>query len=237
MYISELSVGTRLRDSRSGHSFLIGGHGLPGYPGTVLVSEYVIARRALDAPKAEYTDPERKKFGSNDYPETDLHRWLNSDAEDGFLAELSPEMQLALETTAVPYSRTPESVETFEAKVFIPSLEELGAVCPDHTPEGGRIPVFKEFRRRFALPAAEVVAEARPGWGVLSEGDSWCYWLRSSHPLHSSVQYVCHSHSPYVFYGAFREYIGVRPICCVNDALEVEQLDGAYTVCARERSV
>lgn len=234
MKLAHVPVGARLKDNHSGHSFLVGEHNHAQWPGTVLVCEKVIARAPLDLPKETYSDTESRKFGSNDYPASDLHRWLNDDKNGGFLEELSQELRSSLLLAEVPYCGRSGELETFQAKVFLLSLEEIGVDCPDHMAEGSRIALFREFRRRFSFPTPEVVAKAPAGYGVLNENDSWSYWLRSSHPAHSSVQYVCHAHSPYAMRAAYRSHIGVRPACCVDSNLEVVEQDGEYIICCLE---
>lgn len=235
MTLSELRVGTKVKDFEGGYTFLVGEHCHEGWNGTVLVSEKVISRQVFDAPKEVYTDAERRKFGSNEFPDSDLCLWLND--EKGFLSELSPTLRNAIFVSDVPYCRKNDNIDMFRAKVFLPSVAELGLSFVEHPQEGNCIEIFRDFRRRYAMPTASVVAAAPKGFGVLTENDSWCYWLRSSHLKHSSVQYVSHSHSPYVFFAANRDYVGVRPIFCVDPDLRIEVKNGEYWVCTEKGSV
>ena len=227
MKIKELNIGARIIDDK-GISFLTADHNNPFYKGTVLVSEKVISIRCLDEPKESYDDTERKKYGSNNYPESDLHKWLNS--EDGFLKELSQELKDAILISDVPYSAMKEQADTFQAKVFIPSITELGLAIEEHVKEGSRLPLFRDFRRRFALPTKEVVYSRPEGFNIVDEADTWCYWLRSSHPKRSCLQYSCHSHGPYSFMPAGRGYVGVRCMICVDDSLNICEKSGKYYI-------
>lgn len=220
MKISDLPVGTRIYD-KSGLSFLIAEHDSKDYQGTVLISEKVVAMMPLDSPKEQYTDKERQKFGSNDFSASDLHRWLN--AEDGFLKSVSEELKKGILTSSVPYSGMKEEVSCYEARVFVPSVSELGLSVDDHVKEGSQLKLFKEFRNRYAVPTKELVAKRPPNFAVLDANDTWCYWLRSSHTKHGCEQYVSHSHSPYTFCEAFRDYVGVRVMLAADNNLEINE--------------
>lgn len=217
MKISEQRVGTILTDS-GGHRFIVAEKESPDYEGVVLVSERLVAIMPMDKPKDVYEDSERKRCGSNDYFRSELHKWLNS--EEGFFNELSEELKDSILTCNVPYAGMSDGPETFEARIFIPSCEELGLEIPDHVKEGHRLSLFREFRRRYAFPEKKLVENRPEGFRVLDENDTWCYWLRSSHPLHGSVQYTSHSHSPYALCEAFRDYVGVRCMFAVKADME-----------------
>ena len=218
MKIAEMPVGTMIRDEK-GLSFLIAEHQSPDYKGTVLVSERVIRMMPFDTPKEEYGDKECKKFGSNDFMSSDLCQWLNS--EDGFLQDISMKLRDSITESEVPYAGMASETTSVKLKVFIPSIGELGLDIPDHLPEGQELALFREFRNRYAMPLKELADRRPPGFNVLDPDDTWCYWLRSAHPAHPSVQYISHSHSPYAFCEAYRDYVGVRVMFTVNDDLEI----------------
>ena len=220
MKISEMKIGTNITDS-NGTSFLIAEKKSPDYKGIILISEKVIAMMPFDKPKEEYEDRERRRCGSNDYCHSDLHKWLNS--QEGFLGNLSKKLQDNIVTSRVPYCMVEGAAELFETKVFIPSCEELGLDVEDHAKEGHRLSLFRDFRQRYAFPDIKLVENRPVGFDVLDKDDTWCYWLRSSHPKHGSIQYTSHSHSPYAFCEAYREYVGVRCMIAVNSDMEIDQ--------------
>jgi len=119
-----------------------------------------------------------------------------------------------------------------KASVFIPSAAELGLEVDDRVKEGEELPLFREFRMRYAMPSKALVERRPPDFAVLDENDTWCYWLRTAHPSHSSVLYSSHSHSPYAFCEAYRDYVGVRPMMVVDDDLKISETGkGGAAIC------
>ena len=83
MKLGEIGLSRRVCEYRSGMVFRVAGHDHYGKGITTLLSEYIVNVRALDA--AEKGDPaqesvfEKKSlYGNNNYPDSNLHRWLNA---------------------------------------------------------------------------------------------------------------------------------------------------------------
>jgi hypothetical protein len=79
MTISDLPVGAKLKERDSGLVFLIAGHEHPGYEGTTLLADNVIAQACFDAPEERNPDERLRITGSNNYRLSNLHVWLNSE--------------------------------------------------------------------------------------------------------------------------------------------------------------
>jgi len=78
MIIAQLPVGAKIKERDSGLVFLIGEHGHPGYDGTTLVADNVVAQACLDAPEEKNPDERLRLTGNNSYFRSNLHQWLNS---------------------------------------------------------------------------------------------------------------------------------------------------------------
>ena len=81
MIIKQLSVGAKVRDDESGVVFLVADHNHTGYEGTALITDCAIKIAAFDAAEPDNPDSEMKEFGNNFYPDSNIHRWLNSSSE------------------------------------------------------------------------------------------------------------------------------------------------------------
>ena len=132
-------------------------------------------------PQHEYDAPpsaENTYCGENPY-----------DILPGFLTEFSQEFRDALVTVQLPCSvKQPQGgveLEYHPAKVFIPSLAEIGENKPDDLQDGTRYPLFDDWRMLRACLTAE--AKAAGDWQPLHhftqvfEGACYWYWLRTPH--------------------------------------------------------
>ncbi len=82
MRIGEIGISRIVRERKSGIEFRIAAHDHYGMGITTLLTNYVIGVRALDAaesgPEGRYPFEQSGKFGNNNYPQSNLHQWLNS---------------------------------------------------------------------------------------------------------------------------------------------------------------
>lgn len=81
MIISQLPTGTKVREEESGVVFLVADHIHTGYAGTALITDCAIKLAAFDAAEPDNPDEEIKENGSGYYPDSNIHRWLNSSLE------------------------------------------------------------------------------------------------------------------------------------------------------------
>ncbi len=88
MRLGDLGISRKLYESKSGIQFRIAAQDHYGPGITTLLTEHIIAVRALDAaesgPNGRYPFEQSGKFGNNNYPLSNLHQWLNSDSEFWF---------------------------------------------------------------------------------------------------------------------------------------------------------
>lgn len=80
--IGDLGISRKVYDPKSGMEFLVAAQDHYGPGITTLLARYVIGVRALDAaesgPEGAYPFEQSGKFGNNNYPNSNLHQWLNA---------------------------------------------------------------------------------------------------------------------------------------------------------------
>lgn len=88
MRLGDLGISRKIYESQSGMQFRIAAQDHYGSGITTLLTEHIIAVRALDAAEnnsnGRYPFEQSGKFGNNNYPTSNLHQWLNSDLESWF---------------------------------------------------------------------------------------------------------------------------------------------------------
>jgi hypothetical protein len=88
MRLGDIGIGRKIYDRKSGIMFRIAGQDHYGEGITTLLTDCVIGVRALDAaesgPQGRYPFEQSGKFGNNNYPQSNLNQWLNSDKKDWY---------------------------------------------------------------------------------------------------------------------------------------------------------
>jgi len=87
MTLSELGIGRKVYDRASGMLFRVAGQDHYSAGITTLLANHVIGVRALDAAETGSKGPlfeQSSIFGNNNYPLSNLHRWLNSGEADWY---------------------------------------------------------------------------------------------------------------------------------------------------------
>jgi len=84
MIIKELPIGAKVREQESGVVFLVAGHNHTGYAGTALITDCAIKLAAYDAAEPDNPDVGIREFGNGYYPDSNIHRWLNSTEENWY---------------------------------------------------------------------------------------------------------------------------------------------------------
>ncbi len=88
MKIGSIGYGRKVYDRKSGVLFRIAAQDHYGSGITTLLTNHVIAVRALDAAepgkKGRYPYESSDRFGNNNYPLSNLHQWLNSAEDDWY---------------------------------------------------------------------------------------------------------------------------------------------------------
>ena len=85
MIISQLPIGAKVREEKSGVVFLIADKNHTGYAGAALISDCAIKLAAFDAAEPDNPDGEARENGSGYYPDSNIHHWLNSNDENWYV--------------------------------------------------------------------------------------------------------------------------------------------------------
>ena len=131
---------------------------------------------------------------SYDRPPSNAYVWSNYneyDGEAGFLTGFGPEMLAALLTTTLTVAKPTVDgggSETFQDKVFLLSMAEVGLGSENGISEGSKLALFSDNNSRKAYPTAQAVSNSEYTDSSLSASQPWYWWLRS--PDSSYANYV-----------------------------------------------
>lgn len=78
MTLNNLPIGAKVREKKSGLVFLVAAHNHTAYSGTTLITDAAVKIAAFDAAEPANPDTEKRENGNNFYPDSNIHRWLNS---------------------------------------------------------------------------------------------------------------------------------------------------------------
>lgn len=242
MILKSLPIGAKVREKQSGLIFLVAAHNHTAYSGTTLVTDAAVKIAAFDAMEPTNPDPQIRENGNNFYPDSNIHRWLNStdtawfnpahefdappsranislgtveffdvpfyseeskisgdwsyDGEPGFLTWFSTAFVDRIIESTVPCHYEPKPGEVFigpphpidlRAKVFLPSVPEMGFEKQMNGVEGFRLPLFNEGRFRVVAPTNSAL---RKPDDYVYDDCSFFYWLRTPFPGSKSKCFI-----------------------------------------------
>jgi len=261
MKLKELPIASRIRDFENETVFFIAGHNPPGYQGSVLISDLLVNVGCYDAPEPENADDEIKQFGNNSYILSNVHQWLNAsvsnwykpthsldlppsidmviepyDNKPGFLSDFSIVFTKALKESEVnistygPYFLVEQ--HTISARVFLPSLTELGLEERDDIVEGRYLPLFGDPKMLESAPTIKLAKTAKLNRREFDPAISYPYWTRSvkfkrMSPFFSEVMCVGHfgkAHASKACLGS----CGIRPVIVMDPETDFEDLADAF---------
>ncbi len=258
MKLKDLPIGSKVLENMSQITFLVAAQEHPGYAGTTLVSDKIVAQACLDVAEPDADDSRIAAMGRSDYELSNLHQWLNAEGKDwyqpthptdlgpshenvarwqnmydsesynpylekaGFLSVFGNVFRQAIHVSRVESYKVGGKKVAISARVFLPSVAELGIAAHENCIEGSMLPLFKDFRMRFAMPSEQCLAKSdfRPANFRLN--DSYQYWLRSPHPRDVGLCCAVHASNPYTYYPAARPWNGVRPMLNIDSSLDAE---------------
>ena len=222
---------------------------------TTLITEKIIARRALDAKEPSNSDSNRKNYGNNKYSVSNIDQWLNSDAAAGAWYSARHSADQAPNSTsnvsANPYSAKAGFLSEFSPAFKKALLDTTLKVALNTVTDGGNYETIT--RKVFLASRAETFGSAEnsvmegsllalfaentnavrvayQGQTTVQDGgtagSAWYWWLRT--PL-SSISF----HVRYVYSGGTLDYInayngagGVRPLSNLkSDTLVSDSVD------------
>lgn len=249
MKIAMLPIGAKLADKNRPNIILrVAGRDLPGYPGTIVVTDSIIKQGCFDAQEPTNPDDRRRRWGNNNYPHSNAHQWLNADGPDwfkpthehdappiadhtydgdnpymgepGFLTAFSDAFKAALTEADIKTRVTDDdSIQTIKAKAWLMSATEVG--FDKDGDEGAPFPLFEEFRMRIASPTAEAVETASYQPESFNPDEGWYYWLRSPYSGHSNNVRLVNTGGSEAYLSAYHGSVGLRPALLLKSDISV----------------
>ena len=176
---------------------------------------------------------------SYDRPPSNAYVWSNYneyDGEAGFLTGFGPEMLASLLTTTLTVAKPTVDgggSETFQDKVFLLSMAEVGLGSENGISEGYKLALFSANNSRKAYPTAQAVSNSEYTSSSLSASQPWYWWLRSPYSSDAyRVRYV-DSGGSLSYYSAYDGIGGVRPALNLSSDILVSDSpdsEGYYTI-------
>ncbi len=222
---------------------------------TTLITEKIIARRALDAKEPSNSDSNRKNYGNNKYSVSNIDQWLNSDAAAGAWYSARHSADQAPNSTsnvsANPYSAKAGFLSEFSPAFKKALLDTTLKVALNTVTDGGNYETIT--RKVFLASRAETFGSAEnsvmegsllalfaentnavrvayQGQTTVQDGgtagSAWYWWLRT--PSSSNSYYVrgVDSGGALNGYNACNGSGGVRALCNLkSDTLVSDSVD------------
>ena len=143
MKLSTLPVRAAVIEPGSGLCFIVAAQNHPGYGGTTLLCERIAGIACFDASEPDSAGKsvfERVgDFGRNNYPLSNIHRWLNSNAETGWYTPShhgdTPPETGRLFYNEQPYIQKPGFLSGF-SKPFLSAMREVEVPVVVRTKKG-----------------------------------------------------------------------------------------------------
>ena len=264
--LGSLPIGAKIKDNDTKYNgvpivWLKADSNHNGYPNgcTTLITEKIIARRAVDAKEPNNADSNRKSYGNNKYSVSNIDQWLNSDAAAGEWYSAKHEADQTPDSTTVvssnPYADKSGFLSEFSPLFKKLMLDTTLKVALNTVTDGGNYETIT--RKVFLASRAETFGAAENG--VMegerlaifvagtkvayyaetavqdggTAGNAGYWWLRTPYSSFScSVRLVISDgslSSGYAFSGSW----GVRPLCNLkSDILVSDSVDdeGCYVV-------
>lgn len=247
--LQDLHIGARFADKARPNVILrVAGRDLPGYPGTIGVTDNIIKQGCFDARERENPNRNRANWGNNHYAPSNARQWLNADGKDwykpqhdhdappiadniydgdnpyakdpGFLTEFSEAFKAAL-TEATIRTRVPmsEDIEETHDKVWLMSATEVG--FDEDGKVGVFFPLFDDFRMKIAAPNDEAVETASYQPGNFNPTEGWPYWLRSPYAGISIYVRRVYTDGSETYSLAYSGDYGLRPALLLKSEISV----------------
>ena len=222
---------------------------------TTLITEKIIARRALDAKEPSNSDSNRKNYGNNKYSVSNIDQWLNSDAAAGAWYSARHSADQAPNSTsnvsANPYSAKAGFLSEFSPAFKKALLDTTLKVALNTVTDGGNYETIT--RKVFLASRAETFGSAEnsvmegsllalfaentnavrvayQGQTTVQDGgtagSAWYWWLRTPNSSNSFSVRVVSSGGALGNGGAYIGSGGVRPLCNLkSDTLVSDSVD------------
>lgn len=176
---------------------------------------------------------------SYDRPPSNAYVWSNYneyDGQPGFLTGFGPEMLAALLTTTLTVAKPTTDgggSETFQDKVFLLSMAEVGLGAENGINEGSKLALFSDNNSRKAYPTPQAVSNSEYTNSSLTASQPWYWWLRSPYSSYATYVRCVNSDGSLDNSHAYDGYRGVRPALNLSSNILVSDTpdsEGYYTI-------
>ena len=148
------------------------------------------------------------------------------DQKPGFLCRFRKDFLRRICTSRIPCADPSDlTIREYEALFFCPSASELG--LPSGTAaEGDELPLFRDFRMRYAAPSEACITESEWFPAYFSTHRIFWYWLRTPNPKTPGFMAYSHFTVPISYKFACSPWLGIRPMVSLkNDTPVSEETD------------
>ncbi|PAE21957.1 hypothetical protein CHH80_03410 [Bacillus sp. 7504-2] len=232
-----------------------------------LITEKLITLKAFDAKEPSNSDSNRRTYGNNRYLYSNIRQWLNKDvdswyepqhetdeppnangvnynyydSESGFLSNFSRDFKKQILTTNLTVVKNTVTdggeSETFQDKIFLPSITEVGLPNENNIAEGSLLEMFTTASAsRIANPTTEAVANSTYTSTSLKDYSPWNWLLRTPVASQSyGIRIVSTSGGITNTQGQAGQQ-GVRPVLNLPSEIRVydnPDIDGVYILDTR----
>lgn len=122
-----------------------------------------------------------------------------------------------------------EHLRQHRARVFCPSAAELGLPV-GVMEEGKELPLFRDFRMRYASPSEECLMESEWFPAYFRSHRMFWYWLRT--PNVQTDGFVAYSHfvNPFAYKFACSPWMGIRPMLSLDEGVNIAPAKGSWGI-------
>lgn len=218
MTLGNLPIGTEIIDKKTKFNdrpikWLVADHE-KYQDGTVLLSKDILCCRPFDEPKESYKDMNCREYGSNNWRDSDIRKWLETEFYRKSFSSRLADIAIPVSNATVlsRHDRELCEVDRTEDTVFLLSDAEVGCYGDNETLE-----LFKgKNKEKYKI------AEACPGL-------AWYWWLRSPRAGYSNYARCVGTDGSLNYDYAYNGYSGVRPACVISSSAPVKiRKSGGY---------
>ncbi|MBQ9030159.1 MAG: hypothetical protein IJ106_01730 [Parasporobacterium sp.] len=149
----------------------------------------------------------------------------------GFLTRFRKEFTDRICSSKIPCADPSDSsIRCFETRVFCPSAAELG-LRTGVVNEGEELPLFRDFRMRYASPSEECLMESEWFPAYFRSHRMFWYWLRTPNTKARGFYAVSHFVNPFMYKFACSPWMGIRPMLSLREDTPVAPSEGAFGIC------
>ena len=152
------------------------------------------------------------------------------DKKPGFLCRFHKDFLSRICKSSIPCVDPSDStVKKYEALFFCPSAAELG-LRTGTVPEGEELPLFRDFRMRYASPSEECMTESEWFPAYFRTHRMFWYWLRTPNPKSPGFMAYSHFTNPFSYKFACSPWLGIRPMVSLKGDTPVSETTNAVGV-------